>query len=421
MALTTFRTPISAFDIPTTGSSISGETHYVPVTAPYEIRLDRIPKVIASATSWLDNIYVDVAGMIAAGISFTVGGHAGTITNTTPAEHEGEFQITDTDYPFSTKVTFNVANKGEAAVFAYTGYMSPTDSKWSTALHSAVDRLEEYPSCAMLSTNERSSGRFDNTVADTKTVYVCPSKGKIKFTYGLLSWAGGVLDLTSAGDTQVTAFTDVDGYKRIGVYFIETTGALVLAITESAESATLGGLVDPAPPTEEYCLLGYVNVRGDGTGNAGGITVIAQTAITWSTTEGMSNVYAAYPKIPFLFRTYGPPVVGEVLDVPLSPGMDWDIERIDVYCGDTGTAGDDLVLDVQRKAAGGAWASVFDLDADKPTIPDNTGVDQTTTEDTTNMNTEQTFDATDMLQVIVDSMPPGCLHVSCIVWGIERV
>jgi len=110
MAYTTFRTIISGIDIPISGASVSGETHTIPRTAPYSVKLDRLPKINSAATSYLSNTFVSVADMASAGISLTIGGSSATLTDSpSPSAGEVYFQIIDDDYPFSTKLVFNSA------------------------------------------------------------------------------------------------------------------------------------------------------------------------------------------------------------------------------------------------------------------------------------------------------------------------
>ena len=123
MGLTTFRTMTSGLDIAVTGSSVAGETHSIPVSAPYAVYIDRIPKISSTGTSFRDNTYVSVADMATAGITCTIAGGAATITtNAAPSAGEAYFQITNSDYPFSTKIGFNATDAGKAFVVLKNGY-----------------------------------------------------------------------------------------------------------------------------------------------------------------------------------------------------------------------------------------------------------------------------------------------------------
>ena len=284
MAITQFRGLKSALDITLTGESVSSETHTIPVSSPYEVYLDYVPKINSTATNWDSNTYVSVADMATAGISFTIGGGAGTITaSSSPGDDEAYFQIiAGGALRYSTKVTFNSADAGLAFVISYTGWMSLVEKERILRIQEAIERQETYAPCSLLSTNTYSNGYFDNSDADDTSVVVLGTQG------GMLQFDGDKEyeytttshSLSAAGDTQVSAFTDVDGFKKIGFWLIDNSGTVEGRITEGAENAVKGSVADPADYAGDAVFCGYIVVEGDGTGAAGGIEVVPQADIS---------------------------------------------------------------------------------------------------------------------------------------------
>ena len=422
MGITQFHPLASAFDIDLTGESISGETHTIPVSAPYEIRLHRIPKIQSTATSWLDNVFVDADDMTTAGVSFTIGSVAGAIsTQQNPAAGSAYFQIIEGDtLGVSTKVRFHASDAGKPFVINYTGWMSVVESLPIIRLQQAITRLEEYSPCELLSLNTYSAGWFDNSVADGTSVVVLSSKGLLEFTTGRFKWNSQTVSLTT-GTTQVTAFTDVDGYKKIGVFLVETSGVLEARITESGEAATIGALPDPPNYNDEAFFCGYVTVQGDGTG---GLTAISQTSLSSVSIVARSTALQSRTRWPFKFTTYGAVEVSGLLDNVLFPGIPLEFDSVTLHVGDTGTTGDNVVCDVQVNEGSG-WQSLFSATANQPTVAVNTGIDQTDATPATDMDFSLLLSgsnktaATAQVRVLVDSANVGVRHVSVIIWAYQ--
>lgn len=365
MALTNFLTLYSGLDTAKGGTSI-GETRRIPVTAPHELLLSRIPRCSATSTSVLDNAFTTIAALRGE-CSVTIGGAPATIiSGTTPtASGEVAFQIVQGDqWRFSPKVTFHSSDAGKTAVFTYSGFMSNADSRYLDQIQDAVNRLEELPPCGLLSLNTYDAGAFLNGTANDASVYVSPSRGALDTSNGMQVWPGGTCDF-SAGDTQVSAFSDVDGYKSISVYLYDNAGTFALAITESAE-----GAVRPATPTvtaraEGGWLCGAVIVQGDGTGSAGGIEPVTQADCLslWNIAGGGSA--ALYP---LSFATWGNLVASEWVDVPAVVPVTATLTQIDLYISESGSA-NATRADVQIKTPGGSsWVSLFDSTSDMPTV-----------------------------------------------------
>jgi len=287
MAETTFHTLISGLDATWAGTTISGEAHVIPVSAPYAIHLHRIPKITTAGTSVFDNDVVSVADMALAGIAVTIAGSPATLnTDGNPSAGEVYFQILDATYAYSTKLVFNSADAGKAVSVDYVGYMSNLSGVYLQELFNAVARVETYPPCAVLSLNEYSAGRFDNTVADSTSVYVLGSRGDLIFTTGRYAWTTAAVDLTT-GAAQVSAFTDVDGYKQVSLWLIDNSGTVETRITEGAEATTAETTTAPADYAGEAILCGTVIVQGDGTDNSviSNISKEKQLSLACSTQE----------------------------------------------------------------------------------------------------------------------------------------
>ena len=413
MPWTTFREMISGCDRDTAGESIVGETHAIPVSSPYEIRLEAIPKVKSTATSVFSNLYVSLAEMATAGISLTIDGNPAVLTDSsTPAVGEVYFQLIEGgERMFSTKLSFNAADVGLAVVVNYTGFASQVDAHWRETVKDAVTRLETYAPCSLLSLNTYSGGEFCNAVSDGTGIVILGSPGKLKFSTGSYSWATSVESLSAVGDMQVSAFTDVDGWKRIGIYLIDNSGTVEARITEGAESATQIGLASVITYGAEAVYCGYVDVQGDSTGAAGGIEDIPQgqcisqpVTILSSSLQGGGTQY-------FKFQAYGNPLalVGLTLDQAQYPVSAGRILNIYLCCDDMGTAGNDLVIDV--KVSG---VSLFAVAGDKPVLVAGAGNFQRNTTPAVDL-LDTAFTAADYLTAHVNTAPDDAEHVTLIV------
>lgn len=303
MALTTFPSVYSGLDTPESGTSQT-ETHRVPTTAPYTILLSRIPRCTATATSVLNNPYTTITALRGE-CSVTLNGAAATIIDgqTPTASGQVALQIqAGGQYEFSPLVIFHSSDAGKTAVFSYFGFMSNADSRYLTNLQAAVTRAEELPPCAILSLATYDSGVFGRGTADGTSVFLTGMRGAVGTdSHGKLTFTGALVSLAS-GDTQVSAFTDVDGYKSISLYLQDVDGILTPVIAESAEVATKP--TTPTVTTASGWLCGAVIVHGDGTGNAGGILAIAQSDCfslwdvsgggLWSQIQGKPDFDALY-------------------------------------------------------------------------------------------------------------------------------
>lgn len=102
--------------------SISGETHVIPTTSPYIIRLDEVPQK-DSPTS----------------ISLTIGGAAATEVSAQPAsgQYWPDYSTgADGDESWNTgTILFNSADKGKAVVVSYQGLGTLVDVERTTAIH----------------------------------------------------------------------------------------------------------------------------------------------------------------------------------------------------------------------------------------------------------------------------------------------
>lgn len=298
MAVTTlFPALYSGLDTPDSGMTQT-ETHRIPISAPYEILLSRIPRCVATASSVVDNAFTTITALRGE-CSLTIDGAAATIIDgqTPGASMQVAFQIAaGGQYEFSPKVIFHSSDAGKTAVFSYTGFMSNADSRYFDAVHDAVGRLEALPPCALLSAATYDGGAFLRGTADDKTVYVTGLRGSVySENDGHLSFDGATLSLASPGVTPVSAFTDVSFYKTISVYLQVVSGVLALRIAESNEFEE-----DPITPTitaAEGWLCGAIIVQGDGTGLAGGILPITQARCfsLWNMSVGTTHTHSALP------------------------------------------------------------------------------------------------------------------------------
>ena len=413
MPWTTFREMISGCDRATTGESIVGETHTIRVNSPYEIRLESIPKVKSTATSVFSNTYVSLAEMATAGISLTIDGNPATLTaSSTPAAGEVYFQLIEGgERMFSTKLSFNAADAGLVVVANYTGFASQVDAHWREIVKDAVTRLETYAPCSLLSLNTYSGGEFNDTVDDGTGIVILGSPGILRFSTGSYNWATSTESLSAAGDMQVGAFTDVDGWKRIGIYLIDNSGTVESRITETAESATQIGLAAVTAYSTEALYCGYVDVQGDSTGVAGGIEDIPQGQCISQPVTMLSSSLQGGGTQYFIFQAYGNPLalVGLTLDQAQYPVSAGRILNIFLCCDDMGTAGNDLLIDV--KVSG---VSLFAVAGDKPVLVAGAGTYQRNTTPAVDL-LDAAFTATDYVTAHVDTAPDDAEHVTLIV------
>lgn len=413
MALTNFLTLYSGLDTAKGGTSAT-ETHRIPVSAPYAVLLSRIPRCSELSSSVIDNAFTTIAAFRAE-CSLTINGTPATIISgaTPTASGEVAFQIIQGDqWRFSPKVTFHSSDAGKTAVFTYFGFMSNADSRYLDQIRNAVNRLEDLPPCAILSMNTHDGGAFLNGTADSTSVYVTGTRGAVDTGNGLLAFAGGALDLT-ADATQVSAFSDVDGYKSIAVYLQYISGALALRIAESAESAT-----KPTTPTiadADGWLCGAVIVQGDGTGNAGGIETIAQSDCfsLWNMAGGGNSSSAT---VPVSFALWGALQAGEALDVMQVVPTNAVIQRVTVVLEESGSAGS-TVIDIQTKASGGAWTSRYATTNDMPTIPYTAGDEAVVDSPGTDM-TDAAMSAGTLIKAVCESVATGAANGRVTVWVV---
>lgn len=372
---------------------MSNETHVIPLSSPYGVMLDRVPKCTSTGTSALDNTYVSLADLGTV-LSVTIAGSPATLTaSSSPSAGQVYCQIIDSIYSFSPLLLFNAADAGKTVVVNYTGYMSNLAGQYLTALQDAVTRLETFPACAIVSTNEYSAGRFDNTVADGTSVYVLGVGGHLRFLTGRYAFTTTVLNLAS-GANQVSAFADVDGYKQIGVWLIDNAGTVEIAITEGAESATKLGTAAPPDYSGDAIQCGVILVQGDGTGDAGGIEPVVQTDITMQAAEIFSSAFQSQP------FTYEWAIDGSVLadtDAagPWFPGFAGTITSLTLALADSGTSGDATVVDCNISGT-----SIYSVSGTRPAIAAGAGTYKTNT--STDMGTT-TFASTDYLTIDIDS------------------
>jgi hypothetical protein len=406
---TTFRQPISGLTSVWGGSSVSNETHVIPLSSPYGVMLDRIPKCTSTGTSALDNTYVSLVDLGTV-LSVTIAGSPATLTaSSSPSAGRVYCQIIDSIYSFSPLLLFNAADAGKTVVVNYTGYMSNLAGQYVTALQDAVTRLETFPACAVVSLNEYSAGRFDNTVADGTSVYVLGVGGHLRFLTGHYTFTTTAVNLAT-GTNQVTAFTDVDGYKQIGVWLIDNAGTVEVTTTEGAESATKLGTTAPPDYSGDAIQCGVIVVQGDGTGSAGGIEPVAQTDITMQTTVVLSS---SLVQVPF---TYEWQIDGSVLadtDAagPWFPGFAGTITSLKLVLADSGASGSATVVDCNISGT-----SIYSVSGTQPTIAAGAGTYQVNA--STDMGTT-TFASTDYLTIDIDSAAVDAQTARIIISGVK--
>lgn len=412
MALTSFPSLYSGLDTPVIGASQT-ETHLIPLTAPYTILLSRIPRCSATAESVIGNPFVTIAALRTE-CAVTIGGIPATIIEgaTPTASGQVAMQITQGgQYEFSPLVTFHSSDAGKTAVFIYFGFMSCADSRYILALQQAVNRLEDLPPCAILAASTYDSGAFGRGTADSASVYVAGLRGALSTAGGYLSFSGATLNLAS-GVTQVSAFTDVDGYKTISVYLQLVSTALALRIAESAESAT-----QPDAPTitvDDGWLCGAIIVQGDGTGDAGGILPIAQTACYSLWDMAGAGAASRSGASAFTFALWGVLPEDEAIDVAHIVPDAMTISRVTVVLHESGTAGS-TVFDVQTKASGGAWTSRYASTSVMPTIAYSTG-DEAMLDSPASVMLDNAIAAGSLLRVVCPSVATGAATARVTVW-----
>ena len=413
--LTTFPALYSGLDTPVSGVSQT-ETHSIPLTAPYAILLSRIPRCSATAASVIGNPFVTIAALRTE-CAVTINGVPATIIEgqTPTASGQVAMQITQGgQYEFSPLVTFHSSDAGKTAVFIYFGFMSNADSRYIVALQQAVNRLEDLPPCAILAASTYDGGAFGRGSADSASVYVAGLRGALATPSGYLTFDGGTLNLAT-GVTQVSAFSDVDGYKTISVYLQLVSNALALRIAESAESATKP--VTPTITEADGWLCGAVVVQGDGTGTAGGILPIAQAECSsfWNMAGAASNSSSSSSSATaFTFALWGVLPATEAIDVAHVAPTAATISRVTVFLHESGTAGT-TVFDVQTKASGGAWTSRYASTSVMPTIAYNAG-DEATLDSPSTVMLDNAIPAGSLLRVVCPSVATGAATARVTVW-----
>lgn len=412
--LTTFPALYSGLDTPVSGAAQT-EPQTIPLTAPYTLLLSRIPRCAATAASVVNNPFTTIAALRTE-CAVTINGVPATIIEgqTPTASGQVAMQITQGgQYEFSPLVTFHSSDAGKTAVFTYFGFMSNADSRYIVALQQAVNRLEDLPPCAILAASTYDGGAFGRGTADSASVYVAGLRGALSTASGYLSFSGGTLTLAS-GVTQVSAFSDVDGYKTISVYLRLVSTALALRIAESAESAE-----KPTTPTitaADGWLCGAIIVQGDGTGAAGGILPIAQAECfsLWNMAGG--GTAASSSATAFTFALWGALPATEAIDVAHVAPTAATISRVTVFLSESGTAGS-TIFDVQTKASGGAWTSRYASTSVMPTIAYNAGNEATLDSPSTAM-LDNAIPAGSLLRVVCPSVATGAATARVTVWCV---
>ena len=414
MALTSFPTLYSGLDTPVSGTTQT-ETHSIPLTAPYAILLSRIPRCSATSASVIGNPFVTIAALRTE-CAVTINGVPATIIEgqTPSASGQVAMQITQGgQYEFSPLVTFHSSDAGKTAVFIYFGFMSNADSRYIVALQQAVNRLEDLPPCAILAASTYDGGAFGRGTADSASVYVAGLRGALSTASGYLSFTGGTLTLAS-GVTQVSAFSDVDGYKTIAVYLRLVSTALALRIAESAESAE-----KPATPTitdADGWLCGAVVVQGDGTGAAGGILPIAQTDCYSLWNMAGAGAASSSSATAFTFALWGALPATEAIDVAHVAPTAATISRVTVFLSESGTAGS-TIFDVQTKTTGGVWTSRYVSTSVMPTIAYSTG-DDAMLDSPASVMLDNAIAAGSLLRVVCPSVATGAATARVTVWCV---
>ena len=410
--MTNFRTQQSPLDLAVSGHSISNESQTVPVSSPYSVRLNETPQVNASATSCWENSWVSVAEATTL-ITITVGGAGRTITtNQSPSSGEVYLQICEDDFPISTKLVFHSSDAGGAVLATYTGFGSNNDTPPVTALQEAVGRCEAFPYLRMVSSNTYSAGYFDNTVENDKNVYLLPSGYQVSFSSGRYEWSGGFLDFDASGNCEVAAFSNATYWKRIGIWLYVNGGVLTPTTMESAEAATQGALTDPTDYSSEGIFCGYIDVENDGnTGVAGAIEVIPNDDIDSQIVAGFSSTMQAQPIFEFTWEIDGSLVAGTDVAGPWFPGFAGTIQSLSVICTDTGSGGDNLVVDCNISGT-----SIYSVSGTQPTITANSGTYQTDT--STDMGTT-TFSNSEYLTIDLDTVPTASETVKITIRGVR--
>jgi hypothetical protein len=412
MSWTTLQQLISALDSPWAGENVSNETRTIPQTSPYEIKLARIPKVRSTGTSILDNAYIDTTDMIAAGVSVTIGGFTATLTESdSPSAGEVHFQIMDTPYTYSPKMIFNAADKGKEVVANYTGYGANLAVQFLEPLQSAVSRLETYPDCALLSLNTYSGGWFDNSVADGTGLVILGARGYLHFSTSAYAFPTTTISLSSAGNTQVSAFSvHLSGWKRIAIWLIDNSGSVEARITESAESATQGGLADPSAYSGEAIPLGYCDVQGDGTGNAGGIEDVPQADIHREVRGLMSTFLQQQPLLKCTFSVVGALSAGTLDEEAEFPGIAGLPVKCTILNNDMGDDDTDLQIDILKDGS----TSIFGTN---PVIALGGGAATTQIASSSTFHaTENTWDNDEYLVPVIDTVSANAKDLKIVLW-----
>lgn len=321
--------------------SISNETHVIPFLTPYVVDLDQLPKVRSSASNILENVWLSVAdatGIITVEIETSPSTwQVATITESaSPGSLEVHFQISKPLVtPYSPRMVFNSANKGQNVRVSYTGMGTVPLARYFQQLFEVIVIAKLAGAVNIVDMQTYNNGLYDDQGEATTEVWAAPSNIAIIGTggdYGV--FPGLTLDFGAGGNVEVAAFSNANYWKRVVVNIDFTAPSTwTLYTQESSEAASQGALSLPSIDFQ-YTTIGYVDVQNDGTtGVAGSILDITDT-----NTQSMYSL----PQVEYtLVTTVGDP--GSDSDVPSEQGvreaLDLKIDTSDrvTTVGDPGT------------------------------------------------------------------------------------